>query len=141
MDLPLLKIPLLSVFGNGTLRIVVSDVNIAFKVDILGMGTGEAIETLDLTIKDFSFAVTGVFDDVELSKEISDVINKNTTKVLNTYMNKVSHFIKTVLNKIIDIIISNLISLPISEDAESFSEIEYELIVHEALNHVFTSLV
>ncbi|CAH2016220.1 unnamed protein product [Acanthoscelides obtectus] len=118
MDLPLLKIPLLSVFGDGAIRLVVPNIEIKIAFDFIGALSGKYIKTFNLATDDFGLSITGVFDDDGLSKQIADSIARTVKETSKKYSKDIFKVIRNVLNKVIHSVIHRNKTISITEAAE-----------------------
>ncbi|VEN53057.1 unnamed protein product [Callosobruchus maculatus] len=122
-------------------RFLISKVAIDCEMDLAGVATGHTITSLDLGIENLEFGVTGILDDDGISKQISDVINKNTIKLFHKYSKNISQLIMTVLNKVIDVIVNKNFTSSINEGADIIYKSGDSWSLWEALHDMFASLL
>ncbi|VEN53059.1 unnamed protein product [Callosobruchus maculatus] len=141
VDLPLLRIPLLSIFGNGNIRIALSNLNIDAGINPFGLNGKTPIASLSLDIQKIEFSISGFFDDDTLSQEISKFLETYVLQTFEKNKKAISEFLKTVMNKIMYAFMHRNATLTVDEVADIAYKSGSSLSFSEALNHIFTTAI
>nr|CAI5835090.1 unnamed protein product [Callosobruchus analis] len=134
MDLPILRIPLLSIFGD------VSDVKIDAMINPIGLNGKSPILSLSLDIQNITFSIDGFFEDDTLSEEISKFVETYALQIFQKEKKAISDLIKKVLNQIMYAFMHRNKTLTVEEVADIAYKSGYSLSFSQALNHMFATV-
>nr|CAH7747441.1 unnamed protein product [Callosobruchus chinensis] len=141
VDLPILRIPLLSIFGDGNIRVAVSNMNVDGGINVIGIKGKSPIASLNLDIQKIEFSISGFFDDASLSEEISKFMETYALQIFEKNKKAISETIKNILNKIMYAFMHRNKTLTADEVADIAYKSGSSLSFLEALNHIFATVV